>query len=242
MNIAHRGFSARYPENTLVAFGAAFDSGCTWVECDVRRTCDGTIVVLHDSTVDRTTDGSGAADEMTWADIGRLDAGSWKAPEFAGERIPSLDELLEFVGRDGEPRGQVVIELKMPSDHVAEAVDLVARHDAFGWTVASAFEWDTILAVRRLAPEWRTTWLTRLDGCSAMADIARCKVAGVTMFGPVAEATSRTLVDAAHDVDLLVRCWGVGEDRGPLLRRLVEVGADGTTTNHPDALADVLNE
>jgi glycerophosphoryl diester phosphodiesterase len=240
MNIAHRGFSSRYPENTLVAFQAAFDLGCEWVECDIRRTTDGRYAVIHDATVDRTTDGRGRIDELSWVQVRALDAGGWKGPEFAGERIPSLEELLDLAGETGPAPRQIVIELKMPSDYVGEVVEIVRRHDAFDRTVASAFEWDTILALRRKAPDWRTTWLDGADDCSLMAGVARCAVAGVTTYGPKAAVVSPELAAAAHDAGLLLRCWGLGDDEGPLLEKVVDTGADGATTNYPDALMAIL--
>jgi len=239
MNIAHRGFSGRYPENTLIAFRAAFDLGCEWVECDVRRTADGVFVVLHDAAVDRTTDGDGRIDAMTSDQVRRLDAGSWRAPEFRGERVPLLTELLDLVGGDRTGR-RAVIELKFPSVHLGGIVDLIRARDAFGWTDVSAFEWETILAVRRLARDWRATWLVRLDGMSAAEAIERCRGAGVAILGPHAARVDRALVEAAHEAGLLVRAWGLGDDRGPELRRLIGLGVDGMTTNHPDALMAIL--
>jgi glycerophosphoryl diester phosphodiesterase len=94
LNVAHRGYSAAYPENTLVAEGAAFAAGADLVEIDLQKTSDGAVVILHDDTLDRTTDGSGLVADHTLADLAPLDAGSWFAPEFAGEPIPTLDQAL----------------------------------------------------------------------------------------------------------------------------------------------------
>jgi len=238
MNIAHRGFSARYPENTLASFRAAMDLGCEWLECDVRRTLDGVLVVLHDATVDRTTDGTGAIAELTWPEVERLDAGSWKDGAFRGERIPTLSHLLEAVAA----RAQIVIELKLPLAFAPEVAECVRSADAFGWTVASAFEWETILRVREVAPEWRTTWLTALKGIAPEEAIRRCTEAGVGTLASVASRTDSALVEAAHAAGLFVRCWGLGDDTGPELRRLLELGVDGMTTDHPDALMRILRE
>ena len=88
--IAHRGLDNSYPENTLIAFKAALESGMA-VEIDVRSTADEELVVLHDDTVDRTTDGSGSVAKMNLAELKQLDAGGWKGIEFSGECIPTLE-------------------------------------------------------------------------------------------------------------------------------------------------------
>lgn len=107
---AHRGHSARYPENTLAAFRAAMDAGADVLECDLHMTADGEIVVIHDHTADRTTDGTGLIRDMTLAQVKALDAGSWKDAAFAGERVPTLTEFLELVA--GQEAPALIIELK----------------------------------------------------------------------------------------------------------------------------------
>jgi glycerophosphoryl diester phosphodiesterase len=91
---AHRGRSGVAPENTLAAFEAAVDLGADFLELDVRRSADGEIVCIHDATVDRTTDGTGAVADLTLAELRALDAGSWKDARYAGERIPLLSAVL----------------------------------------------------------------------------------------------------------------------------------------------------
>ena len=85
----HRGDRAGYPENTMPAFRSAYALGCEVIETDVRMTADGHLVLIHDRSVERTTDGVGLVDEMTLEELRRLDAGAWKGAEFCGERIPT---------------------------------------------------------------------------------------------------------------------------------------------------------
>lgn len=110
--IAHRGASAYAPENTLSAFGLAIDQGADWFELDCTLSADGEVVVIHDDTVDRTTNGSGAVIELTFEQLRELDAGSWKDPKYAGERIPVLDESLNL----GRERAGVYVEIKDSDD------------------------------------------------------------------------------------------------------------------------------
>ncbi len=107
---AHRGFSEKYPENTMSAFRAALDVGVDEIETDVRVTADGELVLIHDEAVDRTTDGTGKVCELTLAELKKLDAGAKKGAEFAGSRIPTLRELMELV--KDHPTLTLDIELK----------------------------------------------------------------------------------------------------------------------------------
>ena len=93
---AHRGWSEKYPENTMLAYRKAAELGVDQIEIDVRITKDGELVIMHDERVDRTTNGTGKVDELTLAEIRALDAGSWKGEEFAGERVPTLAEFIDF--------------------------------------------------------------------------------------------------------------------------------------------------
>lgn len=94
---AHRGAMGTHPENTLVAFREAIKAGAHMIEFDVQLTKDNKLVVIHDGTVDRTTNGTGQVSELPFDEIRNLDAGSWKSPEFAGEKIPTLDETLSVM-------------------------------------------------------------------------------------------------------------------------------------------------
>src|SRR5258707_13823547 len=94
--IAHRGASGNAPENTLAAFKKAVALGAPFIETDLQLSRDAHFVAIHDATVNRTTNGQGAVHDMKLAELRRLDAGSWFGSEFAGERIPTLEEILEF--------------------------------------------------------------------------------------------------------------------------------------------------
>src|SRR6266550_6815854 len=117
----HRGNPDECPENTLASFRSAVELGVDLIECDVHRSEDGGLPVIHDHLLDRTTDGSGLVRDHTMAELKRFDAGSWKDPRFAGERIPSLDEVLALAkGKVG-----VAIEIKnlpLPYRGIEEAV------------------------------------------------------------------------------------------------------------------------
>ena len=107
---AHRGWSQNYPENTMLAFRKALELDVDQLETDVRITRDGKLVLIHDATVDRTTNGSGKVCDMTLEELQALDAGSWKDPSFAGEKIPEFTDLMELV--KNHPTITLDIELK----------------------------------------------------------------------------------------------------------------------------------
>src|SRR6185503_12574412 len=128
--VAHRGNSIAYPENTLEAYRNAIELGVEAIECDVNITHDGTLVMMHDKTLDRTTNGSGLVSSATWEEIQRLYAGGKFNPEFAGVRVPSTEETLllykeagifsciEVKGANADESGRIALGL----------VDLFVKH------------------------------------------------------------------------------------------------------------------
>ncbi len=121
MVIAHRGEHLRHPENTLPAFRAAIDAGADFFELDVRTTSDGRLVLMHDGTVDRMTDGHGEVHQMTFEQIRKLDAGA-RFPEFQGTRVPTFDEAFEVA------KGKIKIYLDCKQISAKDLVDTVVKH------------------------------------------------------------------------------------------------------------------
>ena len=121
--IAHRGYRKRYPEDPMAAFAAAFDAGAHMVELDVTLTRDRRVVVLHDVTLDRTTDGRGRARGFTLDELKQLDAGSWFDPRFTGERLPTLAEVLDLCA----VRGMVNIEIKADAFEAGRLPDSIEQ-------------------------------------------------------------------------------------------------------------------
>jgi len=109
--VSHRGAAAVAPENTLAGVSAGVDAGAPYIEVDIRATKDGVLVLMHDSTVNRTTDGSGAVGDLFWDYVRRLDASARFGTEFKGERVPRLDNILEYM--KGKP-SKLVLEVKSP--------------------------------------------------------------------------------------------------------------------------------
>jgi glycerophosphoryl diester phosphodiesterase len=228
MAIAHRGASSYAPENTFAAFDLALAMGARHLELDVHSTRDGHVVVIHDETVDRTTNGSGPVIGQTLAELERLDAGSWFDPRFQGERIPRFVDVLErYAGR-----AHLHVEIKGRSaDLSRRTADLVRRHGMGGQVTVTSFQKTSLEETRACAPELPTGWLV-----AAVTDaiVAEARAMGLTQLCPRASEVTPELVRRLHDEGFTVRAWGVATE--DLMRRVVNAGADGMTVNFPDRL------
>jgi glycerophosphoryl diester phosphodiesterase len=237
--VAHRGASSTNPENTLTSFEAAARLGARIVEFDVRLTADGAPVVIHDPTVDRTTDGSGAVHEMTAAEIASLGIGS-------AEHVPTLDEVLELLsGRTG-----VAIEIKVlpgePGFDAASDAVVRATHDALertafvGPVLAMSFNPAWIDASRAIDPDVATGFLTTQLVPPGDA-LAFALANGHAMVLPGTRslvAAGRTFVERAHAQGCRVGTW-TADDPGAV-RTLLEMGVDAIASNDPAMALGVL--
>ncbi len=213
--IAHRGQSLEVPENTLEAYRRAIDLGTHMIEADVNITRDGKLVMIHDWTVDRTTDGTGRVNDLTLANVRALDAGSWFAPEFAGLRVPTTEETIDLARDAGI---MMCFEAKGGYAHQAAAIaealaDLLVERDALGWAFMSGYDHDALASAKRrapalmLAPE-RLPDYTPVDPAEALRQ-AR------TLDAPVIQNHYRLLttelVSALHEADVALWTWPTTE-------------------------------
>lgn len=236
---AHRGHSAAYPENTLSAVRAGFAAGADRVEVDLALTADDRVVLMHDASVERTTNGAGAVDDHTLEALTRLDAGGWKHARFAGERVPTLDEVLD-AARDA---GDLNCEIKSRnrsrnriSATVRAAVGVVEDHAALHRVLFSSFDPDALVAVRRFAPDARLL-LIDWSPPDALEGLERAKRDGFYGWLPKASSlTRRRLLDAKAS-NLHVQ---IGTKPGHDLLAWAELGTDGFSADDPAALVDFL--
>jgi glycerophosphoryl diester phosphodiesterase len=229
--IAHRGYCARYPENTLAAFEGAVEAGCHMIELDVNLTRDRRLAVIHDHVLDRTTSGSGPVRDATLGELRRLDAGSWFHPRFAGERVPELGEVLERISG----RVPLNIEIKRrafeahdPPDAVErQVVDLVRRHQATSWVVISSFE---VRILERVAAMENPPALSILSEEPAGAELIRLLAdLKAVSWNPSLRVLSRDQVARVHAAGCLVLPWTVVTRKD--WDRVMEMGADGAFCN-----------
>lgn len=232
MAIAHRGASSYAPENTFAAFDLAIQMGVNHIELDVHSTRDRHIVVIHDETVDRTTNGAGPVTSHTLAALKALDAGSWFDRKFSEERIPTFSEVLQRY----KGRVHIHTEIKGHSAHLSHrTADLVRRHGMAEQVTITSFQKTRLEETHAYAPELPTGWLVaEVSG----AVVAEARVMGLTQICPRANAATPELIQRLHVDGFVVRAWGVATE--DLMRQVVKAGADGMTVNFPDKLIAYL--
>ena len=233
--IAHRGAGKLAPENTLAAFRLGAAHGFRGFECDVKLSADGVPFLLHDSTLDRTTSGSGPASDLAWGALAQLDAGGWHSRQHAGEPLPSMQAIAAFVQRNGLALN---IEIKPMPGLERHTGQVVAEHAARLWAgtamppLLSSFRPDALAAAQAAAPALpRALLLDSLwPGWFEMA----------TALGCAAVVTAHKLMDAALLARLHCAGWRamVYTVNDPAdARRLLALGVDGLITDAVDRFA-----
>lgn len=259
----HRGNPAEYPENTLASFRSALDLGLDFIECDVHLSRDGHLVVIHDETVDRTTDGSGAVAEMTCAELRRLDAGR-------GERIPLLSEVIDLCG----DRAILAVEIKQPRrgypEIEARLFEALDRAGMVRQSCVISFDWPTLDRVRALSSDLAVGLLelrpphpelvaaaeaaaTPIDpdlrqliehyrnplatGSDPIAELARHRA---EVYAPHWSGIDRAMVEAVHLAGGVIGVWTVDD---PVASAWVKLaGPDFVFSNRPAEIIRLLRQ
>lgn len=231
LNFAHRGFSARYPENTLLAFREALAAGCDGIELDVHLSRDGWPVIIHDEDTLRTTGVAGRVGEMSHADLCRLDAG-------LGEPVPLLEDYLDLVA----PLS-IVTNIELKNDRVPYAgleekvLELVRRRKLEDRVIFSSFNHDSIVKCKALAPDIPCGFLIERAVEDPAAYLRRYKV---EYFHPDYRLLNGPFGEAAFREKLALHVWTVDTWQGfdDLLRRNVR----GIVTNNPLFLKEIAGK
>lgn len=239
-NIAHRGASGGAPENTFAAFDLAVRMGADLLELDVHLSRDGEVVVIHDDTLERTTNGSGYVGEYSAAQLGRLEAGSWYHPRFAGEAIPTLRQVLErYQGKVG-----FLVELKVSRDRseydkgIAEKVARVLRD--FRQTsdkplIVQSFHADVLHRFRKLLPDVPIGILVASPARVRWSSLKRY-AAFVDYINPEVTVASLRVVKDIHRLQRKVLVWTAQDKRE--VARLIRFGVDGIICDYPEWVAE----
>lgn len=229
----HRGDRADAPENTMPAFQAAFATGLDVVETDVQLTADGYPVLLHDPTVDRTTDGTGAIEDLTLAQVQQLDAGSWFAPEFAGTRIPQLGEFLDLLA--ATPRTRALLELKdfWTREQIAGILDDIYLRGVQNRVVFASFNFGSIENLASTAPAIPRV-IIRRDLPADPVGLARFYGAIAIMTTPRSLETNPDAVADMHEAGLGVLLYTLNSQKR--WREATDYGVDGIVTDRPGKL------
>ncbi|MFQ6084893.1 MAG: glycerophosphodiester phosphodiesterase [Candidatus Bathyarchaeia archaeon] len=220
--IAHRGASAYEPENTIRAIKKAIELGADAVEVDVRLSKDGQPVVIHDSIVDRTTNGSGPVASMTLEELRALDAGK-------GERIPTLEEVIGSVSHSVG----LVVEVKIPGVE-KKVVDILKKGGMMENSMVVSFYHRVVKAVKALAPEMR---VGVIFSSYPVSPIRLAIEASADVLLPRSDYVDNKMIQKAHKLGLAIIPWTVDDPEEA--RRLMAMGVDGIATNRPDAIRDL---
>ncbi len=249
-DVAHRGSSGSAPENTVAAVEYAVDQRASYVEVDIQRSADDELVIVHDNTLERTTNVEEVfpdrapwnVGDFTLEELQQLDAGSWFSEDFAGEGIPTLREVIKALG----PRSGLLLELKSPElypgieaqihDELSSIPGYLPRALATDTLVVQSFDIDSMRTYHALAPEVPIGLLygerpsdDELVEASSWAD----------QVNPSYEVTDAELVDRIHELDMQISVYTV--NTGQLMREFINLGVDGIITDYPGVLRDILH-
>lgn len=234
-NIAHRGFSGRYPENTNIAFAKALTEGyCDGIEVDVHMTRDQKIVIMHDASLDRTTTGTGYIKDHTLEELLEYDAGIKYDEKYKGEKILCIKSAMELVKKYNI---SLYIEIKdnevAYDDIEAELLDRVEIVGVEDKVILSSYNIETLKKIKMHKPEVLTALLTKEMTYDIRSyqytDILSCEYSQLT----------KEVVDTVHSLGRQVTAWVV--DNKADMKKVMEMGVDAVITNYPDTLSDVIN-
>ena len=237
---AHRGSSAYAPENTLAAFEMALAQKADGIELDVKLTADGRVVVIHDATVERTTGGRGRVKDLSLADLRALGAGSFFSDQFQSEKIPTLDEVFEAVGR----RTFINVELtnyNSPHDQLVENVcTLVKKFELQKRVMFSSFFALNLSKARGLLPEVPRGLLAFNGVLGAWARSFGFAFGKYRALHPHFNNTTRQQIQRVHRLNRRVHVWTVNAAQD--MRQLFNWGVDGIFTDDPQLAVQVREE
>ena len=229
--LAHRGDLVNAPENTLPSFRQAIQKGADGVELDAKLTLDGHVIVIHDSTVDRTTNGKGKVGAFNLEAIRKLDAGSWFDAQFAGAKIPLLEEVFESVGKDR----LINIELTnyaTPRDGLTQKVcELIKRHNNQGQIIFSSFFPSNLKIAAQILPEVPRGLLAMPGLIGSWARSFGFMFGDYQALHAHISNASREQVQRAHRVKRRVHVWTANSPQE--VSQLQEWGVDGIFTDDP---------
>jgi glycerophosphoryl diester phosphodiesterase len=255
LNIGHRGASGYAPEHTIPAYDLALEQGADYIEIDLQMTKDGVLVAMHDDTLDRTADApegvpkrfcSGPVIKRTLEQIKQCDVGSWFSPEYAGEQIPTLEEIFQRYGTSVN----YYIETKNPEAALGMEEELLRLMDEYGLTEPAEENWQVLIqsfsaeSLMKIHEMNSSLPLIQLYFSTKTSESIQASLAEVSTYavgiGPSMTDVDAALVEAAHALCLDVHPYTVNETDE--MKALIALGVDGMFTNLPDRLEELLGK
>jgi glycerophosphoryl diester phosphodiesterase len=235
----HRGANRYAPENTLSSFKTAFEQGASAIELDVMLSADEDLIIIHDSTVDRTTNGCGKVNELTLDSLKKLDAGTKFSTKFKAEKIPTLEEVFDLT------MGKYLINIELknyhaPGDRLVEKVfDLVVKRKMNNSVIFSSFLPGNIIKIRRLLPDVPAALLT-LGGLVGKLELSPfLRFLSPHFIHPDYQLIDEKFIQREHAHHRRVNVWTVDDEAN--LRRFVKAGVDGIITDDPILALKIRN-
>ncbi|QAY68606.1 glycerophosphodiester phosphodiesterase [Paenibacillus protaetiae] len=236
VNFAHRGASGYCPENTMAAFTKALELGATGIETDVQMTADGRLVLIHDESVRRTTGFDALVKDLTFEELRKLDAGVWFSEEFAGETIPSLEELLALA-----KSANIIVNIELKNglipypDLERKVIETVRAYGLSDQVVLSSFNHYSLAVCKQLAPDI-DTGILYMEGLYRPWDYAA--TLGANALHPIKYAVLKEWVLEAAAAGIACNPFTVNAPDE--MKRMLEAGVSGIITDYPDRLAALL--
>lgn len=233
--IGHRGAAGEAPENTMASFALALQQGADAIELDIHLSKDSRLIVCHDSTIDQTTDRSGAIADLTVEELKRADAGSWYSAEFAGERLPLLEEVFELV-----PDAVLVnVEIKSDSAELRkELLQMLYRYNRLDTVVVSSFQHALLMELKQAEPRVRIGLLYNASNALTPAEAWSRFGDAVYSLHPHHLLVDRAFAAEAAELGLRVFPWTVNADKR--MKRLISFKVSGIITDYPKKLRNLV--
>ncbi len=242
--ISHRGHSIAYPENTMPAYQKAVELGAEMIECDVNITRDGTLVMMHDATLDRTTNGAGRVNAATWDEIQRLDAGAKFDARFAGTRIPSTRAMLQFL-RDAGIYGCFEVKggnVETAKQIAGALIDLFVEMDAFETNFMSSYYHEAMALAKAQVPELMLAPERLPDDAppDPPEAVRQARALGANVLQYQVTVLVPEVVQVLHANDIALWSWTTNTEQD--LAYSIEVGADALMGDDVETMLRVLNQ
>ncbi len=231
--IAHRGYKAKYPENTLASFQAAITGGAPMIEFDITLTKDRKIIVIHDDTLDRTTSGTGTVMDFTLEELKRLDAGAWFSPAFQGQTLPTLDEVFHIVQNKIFLNIEVkasAFERHHPPDAIeSQIIDMICSNNLTRTVLVSSFEPNFLINIAEQTHDISLALLSRYKADDAT--ISFCRQYNIISWNPNIRILTPDQVRRMHQNHISVFPYTVNQVEDA--KRAIDMGVDGFFTDDP---------